>query len=149
MSKYLTSFQGVPHKSIDYFTQGDVYVYGAFLFPTFLSEYYDNGGTDIILKIWEGTMQQGEINEPDYIDSITSLVGEYAGHTFNDMYREFAKWRYFTGSNDDGNHFEYGRQYGSTIKIEKTFSSSDFPLLEYCSKISGTGANNISSSTYL
>ena len=67
-------------------------------------------------------------------DSISSLVDEYAGHSFNDMYREFAIWRYFTGSNNDGNHFEYGSQYDYTIKLENTFTASDFPLNGYSSQ---------------
>ena len=134
MSNYLPSFQDVPHRSIDYFSQNDAYAYGAFLFPQFLSEYYDNSGTDIIIKIWQGTMQESEINEPDFLDSISLLVDEYAGHNLNNMYREFATWRYFTGSNDDGNHFENGRQYNYTVHFEKIFTVTDIPINGYCSE---------------
>ncbi|MBU1627747.1 hypothetical protein KKB18_10300 [bacterium] len=131
--RFLPYFQREPFRSIDYYSSGSVYVYGAFLFIRFLSEFYDDNNPEFIRKIWEGTMQKEWANEPDYLDAIQSLVNEYKGHDFRDTYREFAKWRYFTGPNDDGEHFIDGNKYGynSQVKIDKIFTSSDLPLKEW------------------
>jgi len=130
---FLPYFQREPQKSIDYYDRTSVYVYGAFLFPRFLSEFYDHNSPTIIRKIWEGTRQKGWTNEPDYLDVIESLVSDYAGHDLRDTYREFAKWRYFTGPNDDGDHFIRGAEYGylSQVKIDRTFTASSLPLIDW------------------
>jgi len=127
---FLRYFQREPYRSIDYTSRNNVYVYGAFLFPRFLSEYYDANNPDFVLKIWEGTMQSGYTNEPDFLDAIQDLVYERKEHYFDDTFREFAKWRYFTGPNDDGKHFVDGEKYGSNslVKIDRTFNSSALPL---------------------
>jgi len=132
---YLPYFQREPYKSVDFYAYNNVYMYGAFLFPQFLTEYYDNNNPEFILKIWEGTMQTGWTNEPDFLDAIENLVLDYAGHSFQDTYREFAQWRYFTDINDDGNHFINGSIYGkkSTVKIDKIIKNSDLPIIDWCS----------------
>jgi hypothetical protein len=131
----IPTFQSMPYKSIDYFVYSTGYQYGGCLFLDFLSEYYDNGDPVFIRKMWENTRQIGTINEPDYLDVISNMVLEYKGETFNDMYREFALWRYFTNVNDDGNHFKDGSQFSkdTLVKIEKDVTIWDMPLVDFAS----------------
>jgi hypothetical protein len=128
------SFQVSPNYSLD--STGDgwrPYIYGACLFLGFLSEYYDNGDPIFVRKIWDGLKQKGEINEPDFMDSIENLIFEYKGDSFNDMYREFARWRYFTGENDDGHHFKNGSKICQVL-TKTIFTKSDLPLINFNSE---------------
>jgi len=131
-------FQYYPYYSIDYrsYDIDDIdfmYHYGGALFLGFLAEYYDNGNPVFIRRLWEESRQATWDNEPDMLDTIESFVDEISGHTFRDMYREFAIWRYMTGENDDGEHFSYGSQMGEdyNVQIEKTVNPYDLPLAEF------------------
>ena len=126
-------FQQIPHKSIDYYDYDSWPQYGACIFLNFLCEYYDDGNPVFVRKIWDGCRQKNDINEPDFLDSITALVYDYSGDSFDDTYREFAKWRYFTSINDDGKHFKGGGLWGdeTLVKIEKKFTIWNMPLKDF------------------
>jgi len=131
----LKHFQELPHKSIDFVDYDLYYDYGTIIFFAFLCEFYDNGNPEFIRKIWDGCKQKGTVNEPDFMDSIASLVYEYKGHTFEDTYREFAIWRYFTHKNDDGKHLKDADKWNknSRVKVEKKITIWDLPLTDFCS----------------
>jgi len=133
-------FQKYPEKSIDYvFLSADIsefefgYHYGASLFLGFLDEYYGYKNMIFIREIWENSRQKELINEPDYIDALEIMLPGINGDCFSDAYREFAKWRWFLGQNDDGAHFENGKDfsYSSKVRLEKTVSTSDIPLQSF------------------
>jgi hypothetical protein len=132
-SYFMGDFQKLPYKSIDFHDSELSYEYGTSLFIDFLCEFYDSGNPEFLREIWDGCKQKGTINEPDFLDSITNLVYDYKGHTFNDTYREFALWRYFTNKNDDGKHFEDGAEWGNEVlvNIEKTVTLWNIPMVNF------------------
>lgn len=111
---YLDAFQSLPHKPVD-FVGGSWawYVYAAALFPHFIAERY---GDEVIADMWLNSRQRGYRNEPDFIDGLGEALLPF-GVTFADVAREFARWRYFIGSRDDGAHFEEGAAMGDANAV--------------------------------
>lgn len=135
---YTGDFQSNPDRSVDYDTYSDVYMYGASVFMHFLSERYDNGGTTLVRDMWDRSKESGNVNEPDYIDSLHELLQERGVGSFHDAYAEFAHWRIFTGSSaDTANYFEEGNLWSgvSTIASHTLQSaqglSSNRPPMEF------------------
>ena len=132
------AFQERPYRSPE-FTNYDMtsseftYHYGAAFFLGFLAEYYYDSNPVFIRKLWEDSRQEDWDNEPDFYDTLETYIMDIAGHTLQDMYREFALWRYFTGYNDDGEHFEYANLMGNeySVRIERGVFKHHLPLIGY------------------
>jgi len=97
---YLGSFFRHPEWSLKTFgTSGDelMHPYGACVWPIFLSEKLDVG---IIKDIWEECAKVPGNNAIDYPggESATDKTLKARGSTFEDAFREFTVWNYFTGS---------------------------------------------------
>ncbi len=108
-----------PEWSITYFSSGSTYPYGACIWPKYMDQ--RNSDPDLPRKIWDlnGT-HWGTYTVQD-IDSV--LTQDY-GSSFEEALKEYSVWRYFTGSNDDGNHYEEGASWTDPyVAAEHTHSS--------------------------
>lgn len=97
---YLSHFFNYPWLSLKtYRSLSDQHAYGSCVWPMYLSERFD---TTIIRDIWEGC---AEVPGPNAIDTIRFQGDESAtdkalqkrGATFDEAFREFTVWNYFTG----------------------------------------------------
>lgn len=114
---YVTDFQGLPQRSLDYVTYNDVYMYGAAIFMHFLSEAYDNGGTDLVKDLWDRSRQSTGSNEPDFYDALNDIMTE-RGATLRDALTEFGFWRPFTGTYaNTTDYFSEGNLWASVSMI--------------------------------
>jgi len=121
-------FQSRPYKSIDWHEgAGAGYQYSAFMFPKFLVEYYDDNQIPMVGEIWQGMVQAGSSGEPDYLDSIETVIAEYGPESFDEMFRIFTNWRWFTGEYNDGQHYDESDEYES-ITLEADYTNEAFPL---------------------
>ena len=68
----------------------------------FLEQVFGNDDPRFIREVWEGTMQEGEENEPDYFDVLDDKLRDRGG--LREAVKQFAEYRYFVGSDDDGKH---------------------------------------------
>lgn len=94
---YLSAFFDYPWLSLKTFRDGsDLHAYGSCVWPMYLQERFD---TTIIRDIWEGCAQVAENNAIDYPDgpSATDHALDARGVTFEEAFREFTVWNYFTG----------------------------------------------------
>jgi hypothetical protein len=89
---YLSAFFNEPWLSLKSFTSfGDLHPYGSCVWPIFLSEKFD---TLIIKDIWEKCAEkQGD----NVIEATDEALGERSRESaFEDAFREFTVWNYFT-----------------------------------------------------
>ncbi len=120
--------QGRPYKPIDWHEGGgQPYQYAAFIFPKFLVEYYNNNEIPMVGEIWQEMVQEGIWGEPDHLDAIETVIARYGPETFDEMFRIFTNWRWFTGEHNDGQHYDEADEYVS-ITLEADYSAGAFPL---------------------
>lgn len=109
--EYLPDFQSKPDLSIDYNDDYDTwYMYGGMLYLQFLQKRYFAGSASFLAEIWRqvrnppGADSDPALNEPDFEDALEAMLWSRQSVHFADTVAEFARWRYFTGSRDDGLH---------------------------------------------
>jgi len=79
----------------------DKYIYANFVFPKFFAEWLNDN--DVIQKIWS---RKGDItNASPTLDDIDFVLSNFYNTNITEGLRNYAVWRYFTGSRDDGLHF--------------------------------------------
>ncbi|MDD5306816.1 MAG: hypothetical protein PHU25_05795 [Deltaproteobacteria bacterium] len=122
----LDTFQQSPGLAIDYFTPGDAYQYGAYLWLQFLSEAYWDGDPLPVRLLWEGTKQVSSNNEPDYLDAADAILKADRGTDLWGMLSRFSEWRLVAGRYDDGRHFSNGAAWdsGATVAIQDTHNAN-------------------------
>ena len=120
-------------------TYNGSYEYGAFVWPTFLSEFHDN---DIIRTIWEWSINGNAFS------AIVAVLDEY-GAGIDAEYPVYATWNFLTGSRDDGNHYEEGSSYNQVhlMRTHTTYpvdnnSSSQPPSSYGCNYVMFARAGN-------
>ncbi len=94
---YLSDFFNYPWLSLKTFRSNrDLHPYGSCVWPMYLSERFD---ATIIKDIWEGCAEVQGNNAIDYPDgeSATDKALQARGGNFDDAFREFTVWNYFTG----------------------------------------------------
>ena len=111
----LSDFQARPDWSLDYYDDYETwYMYGAALYLHFLRERHFDGDASFVAEMWRGCRNphgdeyDPELNEPDFEDALDELLRAEVGIGFIDTVVEFARWRWYTASRDDGRHFEEG-----------------------------------------
>lgn len=96
-------FQSKPWRPLEYkATPSDYYEYGGALWVHFLAYVYGNEDPRWVRQIWEGTVQDGPINEPDYFDVLDTMLQGDGG--LAEAVKTFSEYRYFIGDDDDGQH---------------------------------------------
>jgi MYXO-CTERM domain-containing protein len=108
------SFQALPFMSLlhdsynpdiyPYGYDGYFYEYGGLLFTTYLEEKYGTKDGTVLLKLWDDLAQPVSTDEPDFLDAI-ALV-DPSVPSVAAVYADFAVWRMFTSTDDDGAHYE-------------------------------------------
>ncbi len=96
---YLPYFLNYPHKALYLFD--DLYPYGACVWAHFLDQRY---GGFLIERIWEKCITSSAQQAVD-------LALRDIGSNRDAAVAEFRVWNYFTGSRDDGAHYEEGASW--------------------------------------
>ncbi|MFT7582833.1 MAG: hypothetical protein ACI9MR_004517 [Myxococcota bacterium] len=95
------------------------YMYGASLYLHFLSERYFGGDVAFIGSLWQtmrspaGAETDASLNEPDFADGIDTVLAE-VDSSYVASIVAFARWRWFMGQRDDGQHLEDAARYGNS-----------------------------------
>ncbi len=129
MQKALPTFQAHPNLGVNcMFTDPDRYFYGAgsALLMLFLDQAYGQGDGSLLADIWQAAAADTS-QTPNFLTALTSPL---AGTTLDDAFVEFARWRYFVGANDDGEHFLHGGDWGGReVTLDSTRSWAELPIL--------------------
>jgi len=82
------------------------YMYGAAIYLHFLRDNYFNGDDGFLPELWVLCRNQPDLylNKPSFVDGINTILAP-KGADFLDSVVGFARWRYYSGSRDDGLHF--------------------------------------------
>jgi hypothetical protein len=107
---YLPEFMNNTHLALT--TSNGAFEYGAFLWPTYLSERF---GNDFIKTIWEWSIASSA-----YI-AVNQVLDEYATGMEN-AYPEFATWNFLTSTRNDGQHYVEASAYRS-VRIMRTHTT--------------------------
>ncbi len=127
-------FQSQPYRPLEYrvTAQTDGYEYGGALWPLFLVHHYADGDPVWIRQVWEGAMQQGGLNEPDYFDAIDALLADGGGVPAAAL--AFARQRFFVGSRADGQHLPGAEQWGGAeVWLAAQWTHAQLPILDQAS----------------
>lgn len=90
------------------------YEYGGSVFGLYLEERWGQRDGAVLLRLWEGLAQGSRAPEPDFVDAMDGLVAERPSAA--ELYLDFAEWRLFAGTWDDGAHFEEGADWGNDAR---------------------------------
>jgi hypothetical protein len=107
---YLAEFMNNTHLTLT--TANGGFEYGAFLWPTYLSERF---GIDFIKTIWEWTIPANA-----YM-AVNQVLDEY-GTGMENAYPEFATWNFLTSTRNDGQHYIEASAYRS-VRIMRTHTT--------------------------
>jgi len=102
-------FQDRPHWSLARYDRLRTwYTYGAALYWMFIRDRYFAGTSQFLSQIWQRSVGIGETagagDEPDFVDATDAVLREFAAMSFAESVVEFARWRWYTGTRDDGRH---------------------------------------------
>ena len=124
-------YQRNSHRPLEYmrYSGTDGYEYGGSLWTLFLTTLYGNEDPVFIRQIWEGSVQNNNMNEPDHFYVLDDLLEDYG--CFREMVKTFARYRFFVGRDDDGQHLEgmYRIWDGEVARIDE-LKTADLPVEE-------------------
>ena len=83
------------------------YMYGSALYIHFLRDCYLHGNDGWLPELWVAMRNQGpdfSVNAPHFVNAVDGLLWP-VGASFLDTLPAFARWRYYAGLRDDGQHF--------------------------------------------
>ena len=128
----LADFQARPDWSLDRSDDWETwYMYGASLYLQFVRDRYFGGDASFAARMWRQSRSLPDTLEPDFGDALAEILGD-VGTTFADSVVAFARWRWYTGARDDGEHFSDGAQYPpeAEIAVAGTIDTGvgDYPL---------------------
>jgi hypothetical protein len=131
----LASFQQLPFMSLlfdsysremqPYGYTSYYYEYGGMMFTTYLEEKYGTKDGTVLLKLWDDLAQPSQVDEPDFLDAVAEV--DPSVPSVAAVYTDFSVWRMFTGSNDDGAHYEEGGDFPAyaTVVPDDTIDLAD------------------------
>ncbi len=121
-------FQSQPWRPLEYkATPSDIYEYGGALWVHFLATLYGNSDPRWVRQIWEGSVQEGPLNEPDYFDVLDEMLQAHGG--LSEAVKTFSEYRYFIGNDDDGQHLPgAGQWWDSEVWKTATLSTLQLPV---------------------
>jgi hypothetical protein len=102
--RYFPFYNAEPYLALDYISLKSPYQYGMGMFVMYLDEKFGSGDGSFIKTIWEQSVQNDIVNEPDFLDVIHNTTVRGLDQAFID----FGPWRFFVGSRDDSQHFSDG-----------------------------------------
>ncbi len=104
-----------PHKPINW--DEDLYEYAGCLWPMFLSERYDISSPK---RAWE---EMGSVSGENTLSAINEVLQTYFSSNLLNALKEYAIWRYFTGSRADPTYHFSESNLWSTSSLLRTHSS--------------------------
>jgi hypothetical protein len=118
----LPDFQDFPDWSIDSSDEpGDNwFLYAASLYLFYVRDRHFAGDPAFIEEVWALSKNPPGTNEPDFEDAFDTVLGNRSSMTYVESVADFAKWRWYTGSRDDGAHFEEGALYAMVPVVSAT-----------------------------
>lgn len=108
-------FDGYSDEVVEY-DDYSYYEYGGSIFSLFLEQRYGANDGTTLLALWDAMAQGGRVSEPDFVDALGSVFGAGADD-YGSVYADFAEWRMFAGSWDDGAHFEEGGLWPAEAEV--------------------------------
>jgi MYXO-CTERM domain-containing protein len=140
---FLPSFQKHPFHGLHcYYMQSglEYFHFGGGLFDLFLEKRYGSYDGKLLATIWQDAEQDGTVtiagysvnmsvpNSPNIVDATSAALAPQ-NVTFAEAFGEFAQWRYFVGTRDDGNHFTDGDKWtGAEVAIDASLTLGDLPV---------------------
>lgn len=118
-------FNGLPFASILFdagsseitdYGDFDDYEYGGIVFASFLEERYGTGDGTTLLQLWDDLAQPTGQQEPDFVDALARV--HPSAPSAAAVYTEFAVWRMFAASADDGAHFVEGAEWDERAIVQ-------------------------------
>ncbi len=109
----IADFQTRPEWSLLWYDDYETwYMYGAALYMHFLCDYYFHGDESFLPALWRAARNTPDLltNVPNLVDGVNTILAPINA-TFRESVELFARWRYYTDSRDDGQHFRH-RQLG-------------------------------------
>lgn len=88
----IADFQAHPERGLTYLVD-DYYEYGAALWLFFLSDYLDQGGAQLVQRLWLDSRQPTATNAPSFLDSLDGILAERS-LTRAALFATFAIWRW-------------------------------------------------------
>jgi len=92
------------------------YEYGGSIWSLFLEQRYGTNDGTTLLHLWDTMAQGGRVAEPDFVDAMGAAFGS-GEDDYGSVYAEFAEWRMFVASWDDGAHFEEGAIWPAEAEV--------------------------------
>lgn len=127
-------FQTQPWRALDYMNQqnSDAYEYGGGLFVWYLADTYaPNDPPQFVAEIWQNSVQEDTVNEPDYFDAIEETVAARGfPHTMEEILLDFSEARFFVGDQDDGEHIYGAWQFDNAgVTLARHHLQSHLPVI--------------------
>jgi len=116
--QYLSFFFNSPYRSLEYEDGTGLRVYGSTVWNFFLGEHVS---VDVIPEIWY------QCENPNGTYEAMNVVLTARGTSLADEFNEFAIWNWFTGTRDDGEHYEEGASY-PLASLTRTYGS--YPIVD-------------------
>lgn len=113
---YIPYFYNYPYNSLEWNDGTGLRVYGSTVWNHFLSEHID---PSVVPAIW----YQCESTSSTY--SMMDVVLATYGASLETEFRDFAVWNWFTGSRDDGAHYNDGALWA---QVPTTWSYGAYPI---------------------
>jgi hypothetical protein len=114
---YVFYFYNYPYASLDWNDGTGLRMYGSCVWNFFLMEHVS---IDVIPDIWYACETAG-----DLWSKMNSVLGSH-GTSLEEEFKEFAIWSWFTGSRNDGTHFEEGA-FWPLVAAERTYTT--YPVI--------------------
>jgi hypothetical protein len=119
----VSDFQQHPDWALDHDDEyATWYMYGAALYLHYLRDRWFDGDASFAATMWRsfrippGGEEDPALNEPDFADALDALLAP-EGTNYVDSQIEFARWRWYTGTPDDGRHFRDGARFGADADV--------------------------------
>lgn len=120
----LAEFQERPDLPLDHDDDYETwFMYGSALYLHYVRDRWFDGSPRFIADLWlrcrnpARAEDDPEGNEPDFEDALDALLAPKGG-TFTGSIVEFARWRWYTDSRDDGRHFEEGARFPASARVK-------------------------------
>ncbi len=117
-ARVLSDFQSHPEWSLDrndgYET---LYMYGAALYLDYVRDRFFAGDASFVADMWLRSRRSPGDDEPDFQDALDAILTEADSISYLESAVEFARWRWYTGTRDDGAHFVDGSSLPSAAMV--------------------------------
>jgi len=140
LGSVLPDFQQHPDYAIYSVTGSNYFHFGSALFGLFLDQRYGASDGQLLAQVWSRAAQPGTVmvssqgyatssanNVPNLLDAIGSVLADQ-GSTLEQALAEFASFRFFVGSLDDGHHLAGANRWtGAEPRFDARYGIDQLP----------------------